>query len=175
MYIWKTDAFWVLTLIFLLQKIKCLFEGNCQINVNTRRFCSYCRLKQCFAAGMKKDLILGQLMLFVDSSMDRDSNFFLQSLWGNLPNVCNGNNSICFVVNNSKKFVPWHRNHLRCRRKKAQNGGREAEQKAAIGGVGFLDDNSCKLNDDSCKLNDNGCILDVDIGNRSHHVFWCPL
>lgn len=44
---------------FKEQKIKCLFEGNCQINVNTRRFCSYCRLKQCFAAGMKKDLILG--------------------------------------------------------------------------------------------------------------------
>jgi len=39
--------------------MKCLFDGQCKVDVNTRRFCPYCRLKQCFAAGMKKDLILG--------------------------------------------------------------------------------------------------------------------
>jgi len=44
--------------------MKCLFDGQCKVDVNTRRFCPYCRLKQCFAAGMKKDLILG-IILFI--------------------------------------------------------------------------------------------------------------
>jgi len=39
--------------------MKCIFDGHCKIDINTRRFCPYCRLKQCFAAGMKKELILG--------------------------------------------------------------------------------------------------------------------
>lgn len=38
---------------------KCLFEGNCKIDINTRRFCPYCRLQKCFNVGMRKDLILG--------------------------------------------------------------------------------------------------------------------
>lgn len=29
------------------------------MDVNTRRFCTYCRLKKCLSAGMKKDMILG--------------------------------------------------------------------------------------------------------------------
>ena len=45
--------------LLMLQQMKCLFDGQCKIDVNTRRFCPFCRLKQCFAAGMKKDLILG--------------------------------------------------------------------------------------------------------------------
>ena len=44
------------------QQMKCLFDGRCKIDVNTRRFCPFCRLKQCFAAGMKKDLILGMVL-----------------------------------------------------------------------------------------------------------------
>ncbi|XP_074643728.1 vitamin D3 receptor B-like [Tubulanus polymorphus] len=39
--------------------VKCMFKGNCQLDINTRRFCSYCRLMKCLKIGMKKDMILG--------------------------------------------------------------------------------------------------------------------
>lgn len=39
-------------------QMKCLFDGQCKIDVNTRRFCPYCRLKRCLNVGMKKHLIL---------------------------------------------------------------------------------------------------------------------
>lgn len=42
------------------KQTKCIFEGKCRIDVNTRRFCPYCRLNKCFAVGMRKDLILGE-------------------------------------------------------------------------------------------------------------------
>ncbi|ESO03540.1 hypothetical protein HELRODRAFT_99849, partial [Helobdella robusta] len=37
------------------KEMKCIFDGCCYINVHTRRFCSYCRLKQCMQAGMRKE------------------------------------------------------------------------------------------------------------------------
>lgn len=37
---------------------KCPFEGRCDINTVTRRFCQRCRLDKCFAIGMKKDMIM---------------------------------------------------------------------------------------------------------------------
>jgi len=46
--------------ILLLQQTKCIFDGNCKIDANTRRFCPHCRLKKCFDVGMNKDLILGR-------------------------------------------------------------------------------------------------------------------
>ena len=33
---------------------KCPFDGNCKIDLVTRRFCQKCRLKKCFDIGMKK-------------------------------------------------------------------------------------------------------------------------
>ncbi|KAL5017489.1 hypothetical protein ScPMuIL_007078 [Solemya velum] len=42
------------------QKTSCLFDGNCPIDVRTRRFCPHCRLKRCFDIGMKKDMILDE-------------------------------------------------------------------------------------------------------------------
>lgn len=36
----------------------CLFQGNCQIDTRTRRFCPHCRLVKCYTVGMKKDMIL---------------------------------------------------------------------------------------------------------------------
>lgn len=39
---------------------KCLFKGECPINVKTRRFCSACRLDKCFNVGMQPDLILDE-------------------------------------------------------------------------------------------------------------------
>ncbi|TGZ65983.1 hypothetical protein CRM22_005579 [Opisthorchis felineus] len=40
------------------QVANCVFNEKCTITVATRRFCSHCRLKKCFAAGMKSSLIL---------------------------------------------------------------------------------------------------------------------
>ncbi|CAF4167940.1 unnamed protein product, partial [Rotaria sordida] len=40
-----------------LKAFKCYFYGNCQINVNTRHVCSYCRLVKCFENGMKTEMI----------------------------------------------------------------------------------------------------------------------
>ncbi|GAB1607658.1 nuclear hormone receptor HR96-like [Argonauta hians] len=39
---------------------RCLFQGNCVIDVRTRRFCPHCRLQKCFSVGMKKDMILDE-------------------------------------------------------------------------------------------------------------------
>lgn len=36
----------------------CSFDGNCKLDAHTRKFCSGCRLKKCFAIGMKKEWIL---------------------------------------------------------------------------------------------------------------------
>lgn len=40
------------------QATKCLFQGNCFIDIRTRRFCPHCRLKKCFDIGMRKEMIL---------------------------------------------------------------------------------------------------------------------
>ncbi|KAL8609037.1 hypothetical protein ACOMHN_065263 [Nucella lapillus] len=37
---------------------KCLFKGDCPIDVKTRRFCPACRLVKCFSVGMQADNIL---------------------------------------------------------------------------------------------------------------------
>ncbi|PAA77107.1 hypothetical protein BOX15_Mlig021298g1 [Macrostomum lignano] len=42
---------------------KCNFSGACDVSVNTRKFCSACRLKKCFSVGMKKDWILNETEL----------------------------------------------------------------------------------------------------------------
>jgi len=41
----------------LQNKIPCQYNGNCEININTRHVCSSCRLVKCFANGMQSDLI----------------------------------------------------------------------------------------------------------------------
>ncbi|XP_050398821.1 nuclear hormone receptor HR96 isoform X1 [Patella vulgata] len=42
------------------KKMKCLFRGNCIIDVRTRRFCPCCRLQKCLDIGMKENMILGE-------------------------------------------------------------------------------------------------------------------
>ncbi|UJR08633.1 hypothetical protein I4U23_012892 [Adineta vaga] len=37
--------------------LKCNYNGNCEIDFNSRRTCSYCRLVKCFANGMSIDMI----------------------------------------------------------------------------------------------------------------------
>ncbi|CAG2169271.1 unnamed protein product [Oppiella nova] len=39
---------------------KCPFEGKCDLNLITRKFCQKCRLNKCLEVGMKKDLILSE-------------------------------------------------------------------------------------------------------------------
>ncbi|CAF3004243.1 unnamed protein product [Rotaria sp. Silwood2] len=34
---------------------KCDFDDHCEINVNNRHVCSYCRLEKCFAKGMQTE------------------------------------------------------------------------------------------------------------------------
>ncbi|CAF1211619.1 unnamed protein product [Rotaria sordida] len=40
-----------------ISELHCRFSGNCNITVETRRHCSYCRIKKCFALGMRKESI----------------------------------------------------------------------------------------------------------------------
>ncbi|XP_025095026.1 nuclear hormone receptor HR96-like isoform X2 [Pomacea canaliculata] len=42
------------------KQIKCLFKGDCIIDLRTRRFCPACRIKKCFEIGMKRDMILDE-------------------------------------------------------------------------------------------------------------------
>ena len=35
----------------------CVFDNQCQITVNSRRACRFCRLKKCFAVGMQRELL----------------------------------------------------------------------------------------------------------------------
>ncbi len=37
--------------------MKCHFQDDCEININNRHVCSSCRLKKCFAIGMRSDMI----------------------------------------------------------------------------------------------------------------------
>ncbi|KAL8616587.1 hypothetical protein ACOMHN_036619 [Nucella lapillus] len=41
-----------------LEMQNCMFTGECEVSIQTRRFCPACRLKKCFAIGMRADLIL---------------------------------------------------------------------------------------------------------------------
>ncbi|CAF3527316.1 unnamed protein product [Rotaria socialis] len=37
--------------------LKCPYNGHCEININNRHVCSYCRLSKCFDCGMQTELI----------------------------------------------------------------------------------------------------------------------
>ncbi|CAG2111892.1 unnamed protein product, partial [Medioppia subpectinata] len=41
-----------------LDEYKCPFEDKCKVNVVTRKFCRKCRLRKCYAVGMKQEWIL---------------------------------------------------------------------------------------------------------------------
>jgi len=40
-----------------MSDLKCRFTGSCKITVESRRQCTYCRLKKCFDVKMKKEWI----------------------------------------------------------------------------------------------------------------------
>ncbi|XP_054723173.1 nuclear hormone receptor HR96-like [Uloborus diversus] len=42
------------------KEFNCPFENNCNVDRVTRRFCQKCRLKKCFAIGMKKEWIMSE-------------------------------------------------------------------------------------------------------------------
>ncbi|XP_054169176.1 nuclear hormone receptor HR96-like [Oppia nitens] len=42
---------------FRVEEFHCFFDNNCSINWLTRKFCKTCRLKKCFAVGMKKNIV----------------------------------------------------------------------------------------------------------------------
>lgn len=46
-----------------IQSLQCVFDGNCSIDVRSRRLCSACRLKKCLDMGMKRQLILGKIYI----------------------------------------------------------------------------------------------------------------
>ena len=37
--------------------LKCNFDCHCEVNVNTRHVCSYCRLAKCLSSGMNVEMI----------------------------------------------------------------------------------------------------------------------
>ncbi|CAG2179838.1 unnamed protein product, partial [Oppiella nova] len=37
-----------------LDEYKCPFDDKCKVNVVTRKFCRKCRLRKCYAVGMKQ-------------------------------------------------------------------------------------------------------------------------
>ncbi|KAL8609851.1 hypothetical protein ACOMHN_020686 [Nucella lapillus] len=59
----------------------CSFDGNCKLDPHTRKFCSGCRLKKCFAIGMKREWILSD-----DQLAKRRSRLRLRSATGSISN-----------------------------------------------------------------------------------------
>ncbi|CAF1552205.1 unnamed protein product [Rotaria magnacalcarata] len=51
-------AFFRRNALFNTDRLKCRRDGACEISVETRRRCKSCRLKKCFAVGMRKEWIL---------------------------------------------------------------------------------------------------------------------
>ncbi|UJR17333.1 hypothetical protein I4U23_004228 [Adineta vaga] len=43
------------------EQLKCRYDGECEVNILNRHVCSACRLKKCFASGMKIDLLRGPI------------------------------------------------------------------------------------------------------------------
>lgn len=41
--------------------MKCDFDGHCEISLNTRHVCSYCRLLKCFKSGMQTEMFRSSL------------------------------------------------------------------------------------------------------------------
>lgn len=41
------------------KKFSCRFDGQCEVNINTRHLCTACRLAKCFALGMSTDFFRG--------------------------------------------------------------------------------------------------------------------
>ncbi|XP_055336630.1 nuclear hormone receptor HR96-like [Paramacrobiotus metropolitanus] len=39
------------------KEFKCPFEGNCNVDTESRRWCQQCRLRKCFTVGMRRELI----------------------------------------------------------------------------------------------------------------------
>uniref|UniRef100_A0A1I7SM99 DAF-12 n=1 Tax=Bursaphelenchus xylophilus TaxID=6326 RepID=A0A1I7SM99_BURXY len=64
------------------KEFKCPYSDDCEINAVSRRFCQKCRLRKCFAVGMKKEWILN------DEQLRRRKNSRLNSMKGmaNSPN-----------------------------------------------------------------------------------------
>ena len=51
------SLFHSLCLLRIQDALKCRYNGNCEINFNTRQVCTSCRLAKCFASGMTVDMI----------------------------------------------------------------------------------------------------------------------
>ncbi|CAF0725812.1 unnamed protein product [Adineta steineri] len=51
-------AFFRRNALFNMDRLKCRRDGSCDITLETRRRCKSCRLKKCFAVGMRKEWIL---------------------------------------------------------------------------------------------------------------------
>ncbi|CAD5229440.1 unnamed protein product [Bursaphelenchus okinawaensis] len=58
------------------KEFKCPYSDDCEINAVSRRFCQKCRLRKCFAVGMKKEWILN------DEQLRRRKNSRLNSMKG---------------------------------------------------------------------------------------------
>ncbi len=52
--------------------LKCDFDGHCQINLDTRHICSYCRLMKCFASGMEIEKIRASRVTTTKRKLTRD-------------------------------------------------------------------------------------------------------
>ncbi|KAL8558887.1 hypothetical protein ACOMHN_054318 [Nucella lapillus] len=77
---------------------ECAFQRSCPINIRTRRFCSACRLKKCFAIGMRADMILGdekkrRLRLDKPPPNGKKSKKSLATVLPSSPGSCSGSDS----------------------------------------------------------------------------------
>ncbi len=53
----KIQIFLSIKLIPFKKILKCDFDDHCEITVDNRHICSYCRLAKCFTSGMKIEMI----------------------------------------------------------------------------------------------------------------------
>ncbi|CAF1037641.1 unnamed protein product [Adineta ricciae] len=108
----------------------CTLVSNCEINMQTRHSCTYCRLSKCFAAGMASDLIRKEDLksskrlsstkntqitttsrIVITRFQSQDRTILSDSQWTLLSNIvhaydtCNTISHIKQILNNSSKSI----------------------------------------------------------------------
>ncbi len=58
---WKNVFSFIYIQFSFQNAFKCASDGHCEVNINNRYACTYCRLAKCFKSGMRTEMIRSSL------------------------------------------------------------------------------------------------------------------